>query len=94
MAFDIRVGLYEDPPNQDIVKVIQATFDGFKYLGYLNRGWESRLYRFFTTPSYRKFCETQDTQFNVGQKIVDEKVAELEKLRGDGDEFVEDQGKL
>jgi len=91
MAFDLRVGLYEDPPNQDIIKVIQATFDGFKYLGYLNRGWESQLYRFVTTPSYRKFCKTQDTLFSIGQKIVDKKVADLKKFTEDGDEFVENQ---
>ena len=94
MAFDLRVGLYEDPPNQDIIKVIQATFDGFKYLGYLNRGWESQLYRFVTTPSYRKFCKTQDTLFSIGQKIVDKKVADLKKFTEEGDEFVENQGKL
>lgn len=94
MAFDLRVGLYDDPPNQDIIKIIQATFDGFKYLGYLNRGWESQLYRFVTTPSYRKFCETQDTLFSIGQKIVDRKVADLKKLTADGDEFVENQGRL
>ncbi|XP_020621575.1 cytochrome P450 27C1-like [Orbicella faveolata] len=91
MAFDLRVGLYEDPPNQDIIKVIQATFDGFKYLGYLNRGWESQLYRFVTTPSYRKFCKTQDTLFSIGQKIVDKKVADLKKFTEEGDEFVENQ---
>lgn len=94
MAFDLRVGLYDDPPNQDIIKIIQATFDGFKYLGNLNRGWESQLYRFVTTPSYRKFCETQDTLFGIGQKIVDKKVADLKKITTDGDGFVENQGRL
>ena len=95
MAFDLRVGLYEDPPNPDIIKVIQATSDGFKYLAYLEKGWESQLYRFVTTPLYRKFFETQDTLFNIGQKIVDKKVADLEKFREeDGDDFAENQGKL
>lgn len=94
VAFDLRVGLYDDPPNQEIINMIKATFDGFKYLGNLNRGWESQLYTFVTTPSYRKFCESQDTLFGIGQKVVDEKIADLKKLAGDGEEFVENQRKL
>ena len=94
VAFDLRVGLYDDPPNQEIINMIKATFDGFKYLGNLNRGWESQLYTLVTTPSYRKFCESQDTLFSIGQKVVDKKVADLKKLAEDGDEFVENQGKL
>lgn len=94
VAFDLRVGLYDDPPNQEIINMIKATFDGFKYLGNLNRGWESQLYTFVTTPSYRKFCESQDTLFGIGQKVVDKKIADLKKLAGDGEEFVENQGKL
>ena len=92
MAFDERVGLYEDKPNKEILKMIKATFDGFKYMGKLSRGWEGLLYRFVNTPSYRKFCETQDILFGVSQKIIEEKVAELNKTAEDGEEFVENQG--
>ncbi len=92
MAFDERVGLYDDPPNEEIVKMIKATFDGFKYMGKLNWGWEALLYRFVNTPSYRKFCESQDTLFAISQKIVDKKILELNKMAEDGEEFVKNQG--
>ncbi|KAL9965315.1 hypothetical protein ACROYT_G029100 [Oculina patagonica] len=91
MAFDERVGLYDDPPNEEIVKMIKATFDGFKYMGKLNWGWEALLYRFVNTPSYRKFCESQDTLFAISQKIVDKKILELNKMAEDGEEFVKNQ---
>ena len=32
MAFDTRVGLYDDPPNMETVKMIEATKETFKYL--------------------------------------------------------------
>ena len=92
MAFDERVGLYDDPPNQEIVKMIKATFDGFKYMGILNRGLEGLLYRFVNTPSYKKFCESQDTLFSISQKFVDRKIIELNKMADDGGEFFANQG--
>ena len=67
--------------------MIKATLDGFMYLGKLNRGLEGLLYRFVNTPSYRKFCEAQDTQFAVVQKIVDKKISDLNKMAEDGEEI-------
>ena len=43
MAFDVRVGLYDDPPNKETVKMIHATLDAFTHMGKLNRGWEGPL---------------------------------------------------
>ena len=91
LAFDIRVGLYDDPPNKDTVKMIQATMDTFALMGKLRRGWEGLLFRFVRTPSYWKFCEAQDTARAIGQKIVDNKVMELKKMAEEGGTFVEDQ---
>ena len=91
MAFDVRIGLYDDPPNKDTVKMIQATFDVFEFAGKLTRGWESLLFTIVTTPSYRKFCEAHDTSFRISEKIVDNKVMELKKMAEEGGSFVEDQ---
>ncbi|KAL9965314.1 hypothetical protein ACROYT_G029095 [Oculina patagonica] len=91
VAFDERVGLYDDPPNEETVKMIKATFDGFKFMGKLSWGWEGLLYRFVNTPSYRKFCESQDILFGFSQKIIDKKVAELSIMVDNGEEFVENQ---
>ena len=91
MAFDVRVGLYDDPPNKDTVKMVQSTMDSFALMGKLSRGWESLFWRFFTTPTYRKFCEATDTSFAMSQKIVDNKVAELNKMAEEGAAFDDNQ---
>ncbi|CAH3104924.1 unnamed protein product [Porites lobata] len=91
MAFDVRVGLYDDPPNKDTVKMVQATLDAFALMGKLGRGWENLCYMFFTTPTYRKFCEATDTSFAMSQKIVDNKVAELNKMAEEGGRFDDNQ---
>ncbi|XP_078380880.1 cytochrome P450 10-like isoform X2 [Oculina patagonica] len=90
MAFDVRVGLYDDPPNKETVKMIKATFDTFKYMGKLSRGLEGLLFRFVTTPTYRKFCEAQDTAIGISQEIVDKKVMELKKMAEEGEAFADD----
>ena len=91
MAFDVRVGLYDDPPNKDTVKMVQATVDGFALMGKLGRGWENLCYAFFTTSTYRKYCEAQDTSYAMSQKIVDNKVAELNKMAEEGGTFDDNQ---
>jgi len=93
IAFDTRVGLYDDPPNKEIVKMIEATKETVKYWGKSSRGLESLLFRFVTTPSYRKFCKVQDIAIGISQRIVDEKVSELKKMAEEGEEFAKDGGK-
>ena len=95
MAFDVRVGLYDDPPSNEtkkMLKMIRAILDGFALLGNLNSGWEELLYKFMKTPSYRKFVETQDIQFSVSQEIIDRKVKALNKMVEEGEQFSENQG--
>ena len=86
MAFDVRVGLYDDPPDKDTDKFVQATVDALALQGKLSRGWGSLFWKFFTTPTYRKFCEARDTSYAMSQKIVD-KVGELKKM-------AEEEGRL
>ena len=73
MAFDVRVGLFDDPPSKEtkkMLKMIKAVSDGFALLAKLNSGWEELLHRFIEPPSYRKFVETQDITFSASQEIV------------------------
>ena len=90
MAFDVRVGLYDDPPDKDTVKFVQATVDALALQGKLSRGWGSLFWKFFTTPTYRKFCEARDTSYAMSQKIVD-KVGELKKMAEEGRAFDDNQ---
>ena len=91
VAFDVRVRLYDDPPDKDAVKFVQATVDALALQGKLSRGWGSLFWKFFTTPTYRKFCEARDTSYAMSQKIVDNKVAELKKMAEEGRAFDDNQ---
>ena len=93
MVFDVRIGLYDDPPNKETVKMIEATKETFRLLGVLCRGLENVLFPFVTTPTYRKYCEVQDISIDIGQRIVDNKVSELKKMAEEGEEFTKDGGK-
>ena len=92
MAFDVRIGLYDDPPNKDTVEMIEATKESHRLWGVLARGLESVLFAFVTTPNYRKYCEVQDIAMGIGQRIVDNKVSELKKMAEEGEEFTKDGG--
>ncbi|KAL9965305.1 hypothetical protein ACROYT_G029084 [Oculina patagonica] len=89
MAFDERVGLYDEPPNKETVKIIKANFERMRLAGKLSSGLEGLLFRFVKTPFYWKFCEAQDTLFGISQKIVDKKVMELTKMAEEGEVFEE-----
>ena len=93
MAFDVRVGLYDDPPNKTTVKMTKANSERIKLAGELNKGLMSLLFRLVWTPSYSKFCEAQDTTFGISQRIVDKKVAELKNMAEQGESFQENTGK-
>ena len=92
LAFDVRVGMYDDPPNKETVKMIKSSSDAFSLMGKLNKGWESFILNFMTTPTYLKFCEAQDTSIGIGQRIVDQKIIELKKAAEDGEALSQDQG--
>ena len=74
------------------MEMIHATMETFASWGKLLVGWESLLFRFAMTPSYRKFCKTQDTMLAIGQKLVDKNVTDLKKQSEQGMSFVENQG--
>lgn len=93
MAFDVRVGLYDDPPNKATVKMLKANSERMKLAGELNKGLTSLLFRWVWTPSYSKFCEAQDTTFGISQRIIDEKVVELKTMAEQGESFQENTGK-
>lgn len=92
IAFDTRVGLYDDPPNMETVKMVEATKEALKYLGKLSAGLEGLLSRFVTTPSCRKYYEVQDIAIGISQAFVDDKILELKKMAEEGKGFVEDEG--
>ena len=95
MAFDLRVGLYDDPPNKDTIKMIQATNNAFLYLSKLSRGLEGMLFKFITTPSFWKFCQEQDTAIEIAHTFLEKKKKiELQQMADEGKEFAANEGDL
>lgn len=57
LVFDVRVGMYDDLLNKEIVKMIKLSLDVFLFMGKLNKGWESFIFNFMMIFMYLKFCE-------------------------------------
>lgn len=91
VTLDVRIGLYDDPPNKETVKMLEETCKFFPFLERFGRLWESLLLRFgLSSTTYREFCQTEDNAIKIGQKIVNQKVKELSV--NNEEEFVENQG--
>ena len=77
--FNTRVGLYEEPPREELLRFIQAVQDFFFYLHRLETGVERLLFQYIDTPSWKKFRSAQDTLIEVGQLYVDKTMKKLEE---------------
>lgn len=91
VTLDVRIGLYDDPPNNETVKMLEETCKFFQFLERFGGLWESLLLRFgLSSTTYREFCQTEDNAIKIGQKIVNQKVKELSVNKEK--EFIENQG--
>lgn len=73
--FDSRVGLFEDPPNRDalaLIKGVQAFITETGSLEYL-----FPLYKYISTPAWKRFSAAQDTVYAVGKKFIHKKIEQL-----------------
>ena len=87
MAFDVRVGLFDDPPSKEtkkMLKMIKAVFDGFALLGKLNSGWEGLLYRFIKTPSYK----LKTSRFPPAKRLLTERLWNWTKWQKKANSFL------
>ena len=92
MVLDARIGLYNDPPNEDAMKLIQSVDDSFKYLQILFFGFvEKNLLPYMDTPSYRKFSKAIETAEEVLAIFINKKIEEFEEIAR-RDDFEENQG--
>ena len=91
VTLDVRIGLYDDPPDKETLKMLEETCKFFPFLERFGGLWEGLLLRFgFSSTTYREFCQTEDNAIEIGQRIVNQKVKEL-NVNGE-EEFVENQG--
>ena len=91
MTLDVRIGLYDDPPNKETLKMLEETFNFFPFMERFSGLWEGLLLKFgLKSTTYREFCQTEDNAIEIGQKIVNQKVKELSV--NEKEAFVENQG--
>ncbi|XP_070561094.1 probable cytochrome P450 CYP44 [Ptychodera flava] len=85
VVMDTRLGCLEKnlDSNSEAQLMIDATGDFFTYLNKLVFGFP--LYKFISTPSWRKFLKSQDIMFRTAQKYVDETIARVKALEEKGE---------
>lgn len=93
MTLDVRIGLYDDPPNKETVKMLKETNKFFMFMERLGGIWEGfLLWLGLSSPAYREFCQAEDISIAIGQNIVNQKLKELNEMANGEEEFVESQG--
>ena len=81
VAFDARLGLYEDPPPQEALKFIDAARDFFAYSNTLAFSIPSNVMRrYIDTPTLKKFFKVSDDIIEIGQGFVDKKMKEIKEM--------------
>ena len=92
MVLDTRIGLYNDPPNEEGMKLIQSVDDSFKCMQILLFGFvEKNLLPYMDTPSFKKFSKATETKDEVLAMFVNKKIEEFKEM-AKRDDFQENQG--
>lgn len=92
MVLDTRIGLYNDPPNEEAMKLIQSVDDSFKYIQILLFGFvEKNLLTYMDTPSFKKLSKAIETAHEVLKMFIGKKIKEFEEM-AKTDDFQENQG--
>lgn len=81
VAFDMRLGLYQDPPPVEALKFIEEFHNFFRLTHKLFFNVTSRLaWQYVDTPTLKAFLKCGDSIFDIGQKFVDRKMRELKSI--------------
>lgn len=86
LAFDSRLGLYEDPPKEEAMRFITEVHNFFSISHKLFFSVSRRLGKNFSidTPLLKKFFKTADTLIEIGEGFVDKKMNELKEMSDKG----------
>lgn len=86
LAFDARLGLYEDPPKEEAMRFIQGVHDFFSISHELFFSLSRRIAKRFDidTPKLKKFFKTADVLIEIGESFVDKKMKELKEMADKG----------
>lgn len=86
VAFDSRLGLYEDPPKEEALRFIQGVRDFFSLSHDLFFSLSRRIAKRFDidTPKLKKFFKTGDILIEIGEGFVNKKMKELKEMADKG----------
>lgn len=86
LAFDSRLGLYEDPPKEEAMWFITEVHNFFSISHKLFFSVSRRLGKNFSIdiPLLKKFFKTADTLIEIGEGFVDKKMNELKEMSDKG----------
>lgn len=95
LAFDARLGLYEDPPKDEAMRFIQGIHDFLSLSHQLFFSVSMRMAKRLNidTPKLKKFFKTADVLIEIGESFVDKKMRELKEMADKGiDSSSDNQG--
>lgn len=94
LVLDARLGLYNDPPSAEGVRLIQGVNEAFECIQILLFGFvEKNLLPYLDTPSFKKFCKAMDSTDEVLRMFIDKKMKEIEEMAKQ-DDLQENQSEL
>lgn len=82
LAFDSRLGLYEDPPKEEAMRFITEVHNFFSISHKLFFSVSRRIAKNLNidTPLLKKFFKTADALIEIGEGFVDKKMRELKEM--------------
>ena len=81
LVLDARIGLYNDPPSEEAVKLIQGVDDAVKYMQTLVFGIvEKKLLPYVDTPSFKKLTKALNSNDEILRIFVAKKIKEVQEM--------------
>ena len=86
-VFDARLGLYENPPNEQGMTFIQALHSYMEHSQKLVFNPISKISsQYFETPTLKTFLNSADILYGTGKELVNRRRAELEEMAEKGND--------
>ena len=94
LVLDARIGLFNDPPNEEAVRLIHGVQDALDCMQNLVFGFvEKNLLPYVDTPSFKKFRKAVDGNDEILRMFINKKIKELEDM-AKRDDLQENQSEL
>ena len=95
LAFDTRLGLYEDPPPQEALEFTEAIINFFEISQQLLFDTFYQIAsKYIDTPLFKKFLKNCDALLDIGGDFVNKKMMELKEMTEKGIDPAKTEGVL